>query len=95
MVDRQERQRMGEIAEWEGVERGEEEEEEGGGGQREPYARQGVRADTPRPSDDGGRWGGNNTRGSEEGFMRSGSGKSVERGARKEVRWSKDVDYEG
>lgn len=84
MVDGQERQRMGEIAEWEGLER-----EEGG---ESWYGRQSVRADTPRP-DDGKLV--RNKRGSSEGVMRSGSGKSVERAARKEVRWSKDVDYEG
>ncbi len=77
MVDRQERQRMGEIAEWEG---GETEE-----GQVAPSReREGARADTPRPDD-----------GRSAGFARSGSGKSIERAARKEVRWSKDVDYEG
>ncbi len=86
MVDRQESQRMGEIPEWEGL--------EGGGGQGAWCERPGARADTPRPDD--GRWAGNQ-RGSSEGIMGrgSGSGKSVERAARKEVRWSKDVDYEG
>ena len=78
MVDRQERQRMGEIPEWEG--RGSWDE------------KQSVRADTPQP-DDGRLL--RNTRGSRDGVMRSGSGKSIERTARKEVRWSKDVDYEG
>ena len=55
-------------------------------------ARQSVRADTPRP-DDGKLV--RNKRGSSEGVMRSGSGKSIERAARKEVRWSKNVDFEG
>lgn len=54
--------------------------------------KQSVRADTPQP-DDGRLL--RNTRGSRDGVMRSGSGKSIERTARKEVRWSKDVDYEG
>lgn len=89
MVDRQERQRMGEIPEWEGLEREEEGWESWGGEGRS------VRVGTPRHGgDDDGRLA-RNTRGSREGVMRSGSGKSVERGARKEVRWSKDVDYEG
>ena len=79
MVDRLERQ--GEMWGWEGG-----------------YERRNARADTPLP-DDGGRMAGHR-RGSSEGIMRSGSGsgKSVERvggAARKEVRWSKDVDYEG
>ena len=86
MVDRQERQqRMGEIPEWEGPER----EEEG-------WERRSGRVATPQYGDDDG--GGRvvrSARASREGVMRSGSGKSVERGARKEVRWSKDVDYEG
>lgn len=63
----------------------------GWGGRESWEERRSVRADTPRPDD--GRLV-RNTRGSREGVMRSGSGKSVER-ARKEVRWSKDVDYEG
>ncbi len=86
MVDRQERQRMGEIPEWEGLGRE--------GGQGAWCERPGARADTPRPDD--GRWAGNQ-RGSSERIMGSGSGsgKSVERAARTEVRWSKDVDYEG
>ena len=79
MVDRQERQRMGEIPEWEGPE-GEAEGAQRWGGRWSG----GARADTPRPDGDGGRE-----------IGRSGSGKSVERVARKEVRWSKDVDYEG
>lgn len=47
-----------------------------------------MRADTPNPDD------GILARrsGASLGVMRSGSGKS--RGSRKEVRWSKDVDYE-
>lgn len=84
MVDRQERQRMGEIAELEGTNG-----EEGEGGKR---GEQDATAGTPQPDyddDDGRLFGGR------EGVMRSGSGKSVDRGARKEVRWSKDVDYEG
>lgn len=84
MVDRQERQRMGEILEWEGLGREE--------GQESWYEKQRARADTPQP-DDGRSV--RDTRGSRDGVMRSGSGKSVERAARKEVRWSKDVDYEG
>ena len=84
MVDRQERQRMGEIPEWEGPER----EEEG-------WERRSVRVGTPQYGDEDGGRAVRNARGSREGVMRSGSGKSVERGARKEVRWSKDVDYEG
>ena len=87
MVDRQERQqqqRMGEIPEWEGPEW----EEEG-------WKRRSVRVGSPPyGGDDDGRVV-RNARGSGEGVMRSGSGKSVDRGARKEVRWSKDVDYEG
>ena len=83
MVERQERLRTGEMAGWGG---------RGWDGGRESWEeRRSVRADTPRPDD--GRLV-RNTRGSREGVMRSGSGKSVER-ARKEVRWSKDVDYEG
>lgn len=83
MVDRQERQqRMGEIREWEGLE-----EREG------VYERRSARAETELA--DEGRMVGHR-RGSSEGIMRSGSEKNVERGAaRKEVRWSKDVDYEG
>ena len=46
-----------------------------------------MRADTPNP--DNGILG---RRNGPEGVMRSGSGKS--KGSRKEVRWSKDVDYE-
>ena len=104
MVDRQERQqqRMGEIPEGDGTDR-----EEGGNPYPYPYpyerqqqqqGRQGTagRADaTPRGSIR------RHTRGSSleggGGVMRSGSGRSVESGggARKEVRWSKDVDYEG
>ena len=91
MVDRQERQqqqqRMGEIPEWEGPER-----EEGGGASWGGERRSG-RVEAPLHDDDGRLV--RNTRGSREGVMRSVSGKSVERGARKEVRWSKDVDYEG
>ena len=94
MVDRQEHQqqrRMGEIPEGEGTDSREQ--------SPYPYERQGPgqgaagRVDTtprgslrrhPRGSSEGG------------GVMRSGSGRSGERGgARKEVRWSKDVDYEG
>lgn len=87
MVDGQERQRMGEMAEAEA----------GGGGERAEgpgswHEGPSARADTPRP-DDGRPLG--NQRGGSEGFVRSGSGKSMERAARKEVRWSKDVDYEG
>lgn len=46
-----------------------------------------MRADTPNPDD-----GILARRSGFSGVMRSGSGKS--RGSRKEVRWSKDVDYE-
>lgn len=46
-----------------------------------------MRADTPNPDD-----GILARRSGAEGVMRSGSGKS--RGSRKEVRWSKDVDYD-
>ncbi len=46
-----------------------------------------MRADTPNPDD-----GILARRSGASGVMRSGSGKS--RGSRKEVRWSKDVDYE-
>lgn len=46
-----------------------------------------FRADTPNPDD------GRLVRRSEGGVMRMGSGRS--KGSRKEVRWSKDVDYEG
>ena len=54
-----------------------------------------MRVGTPLyGEDDGGRVV-RNARSSREGVMRSGSGKSVESRARKEVRWSKDVDYEG
>ena len=94
MVDRQEhhqQRRMGEIPEGEGTDSREQ--------SPYPYERQGPgqdaagRADaTPRGSIR------RHARGSSEGggVMRSGSGRSVERGgARKEVRWSKDVDYEG
>ena len=49
--------------------------------------REEFRADTPNPDD------GRLVRRSEGGVMRMGSGRSA--GARKEVRWSKDVDYEG
>ena len=86
MVERLERQRMGEIPEQDGLER----EESRASGREKPSSR----ADTPRP-DDGKSV--RNTRGSREGVMRSesGSGKSIERAARKEVRWSKDIDYEG
>lgn len=95
MVDRQERrQRMGEIPEWEGPEWEVEGADRrcgrrsGGGG--------GARADTPRPAyDDGGRSVGNERWSGGGQVVRSGSGKSSERAARKEVRWSKDVDYEG
>lgn len=53
-----------------------------------PWApRDEFRADTPNPDD------GRLVRRSEGGVMRMGSGRSA--GARKEVRWSKDVDYEG
>ena len=53
-----------------------------------PWApREEFRADTPNPDD------GRLVRRSEGGVMRMGSGRST--GARKEVRWSKDVDYEG
>lgn len=84
MADGQERRRRGEIADWEGAEGEAEEGREGPSG--------GV--DAPLP--DEGRLV-ENQRGSSEGIMRSGSGsgRSVERAARKEVRWSKDVDYEG
>ena len=96
MVDRQERQRltMGEIPEGESVERrGNEDGNEGSGNTL--YERRDAGAGTtPRPSGDDGRLS-RKSRGSLEGVMRSGSGRSVERGARKEVRWSKDVDYEG
>ena len=98
MVDRQEhhhhhhhQRRMGEIPEGEGTDSREQ--------SPYPYERQGLdqcaagRAETtPRGSLR------RHRRGSSEGggVMRSGSGRSVERGgARKEVRWSKDVDYEG
>ena len=50
-------------------------------------AREEFRADTPNPDD------GRLVRRNEGGVMRMGSGRST--GARKEVRWSKDVDYEG
>ena len=50
-------------------------------------ARDEFRADTPNPDD------GRLVRRSEGGVMRMGSGRS--KGSRKEVRWSKDVDYEG
>ena len=50
-------------------------------------AREEFRADTPNPDD------GRLVRRSEGGVMRMGSGRS--KGSRKEVRWSKDVDYEG
>ena len=49
--------------------------------------REEFRADTPNPDD------GRLVRRSEGGVMRMGSGRS--KGSRKEVRWSKDVDYEG
>ncbi len=49
--------------------------------------REEFRADTPNPDD------GRLVRRGEGGVMRMGSGRSG--GARKEVRWSKDVDYEG
>lgn len=84
MVDRQERERMGEIPEWEGTDREE--------GRQSWCQRECVRADTPQPDD--GRLV-RNKRGNSMGVMRSGSGKSSESAARKEVRWSKDVDYEG
>ena len=50
-------------------------------------AREEFRADTPNPDD------GRLVRRGEGGVMRMGSGRST--GTRKEVRWSKDVDYEG
>ena len=86
MVDRQERLRMGEILE-----------REGAGDSPYEGQRAAARAGTPRPDDDGGGGKvGGNTRGTGEGFgRRSGSGRSVGGAARKEVRWSKDVDYEG
>lgn len=46
-----------------------------------------MRSDTPDPND-----GILARRSGVSGVMRSGSGKS--KGSRKEVRWSKDVDYE-
>ena len=88
MADGQERRRRGEIADWEGAE-GEADEGRGGWCERPSGG-----VDAPLP--DEGRLV-ENQRGSAEGIMRSGSGsgRSVERAARKEVRWSKDVDYEG
>lgn len=107
MVDRQERQQqlltMSEIPEGEGLERRDDENENENEGSEEPknnnnaYERRrdasaGGSTSTPRAS-----LSMRKSRGSLEGVMMSGSSrKSVERGgARKEVRWSKDVDYEG
>ena len=50
-----------------------------------------VRADTPNPND--GRLARRSREGGGGGVMRMGSGRSER--ARKEVRWSKNVDYEG
>lgn len=88
MVDRLERERRrgGEMVEREGV--GAEGGAEGGGRGNWREGRRSSRADTPRPDDDDDDDG--RARGVREGVVRSGSGKS-----RKEVRWSKDVDYEG
>lgn len=83
---------MGEIPEWEGLR-----EREGEGEGRESWhERQSARVDTPQP-DDGRLVGSTSSRRNREGVMRSGSGsgRSIERAVRKEVRWSKDVDYEG
>lgn len=110
MVDRQERQQqlLLEIPEGDGLERQEHEnanKNENRGSEdynnktNNPYERRrDASAGTPRAS-----LSMRKSRGSLEGVMMSGGGgsssrrrKSAERaGARKEVRWSKDVDYEG
>ena len=84
---RQERQEAQEMVDRQERQRMGEREE----GQKSWNERHSVRADTPQPDDERLV---RNRRGSSEGFMRCGSGKSIDRAARKEVRWSKDVDYE-
>ena len=65
-------------------------------GRDAPGAQGNFRADTPDPND--GRLARRSRDGGGGGVLREGSGRSgrSERGrSRKEVRWSRDVDYEG